>query len=285
MPGAKIGVLDSGVGGLSVLREIHALLPDYPTIYFADQDHLPYGPRPHAEVRAYVTAIADFLIDQGAVVIVIACNAASAASLLDLRAQYSGIPLVGMEPAVKPAATATHSGVIGVLTTQATASGPLYARVRQQFASDTRVITQVAPELVEIVENNSQHTPESRRIIADHLQPMLDAGADHVVLACTHFPFLTETIQALVGDKMHIVNPGPAVARQTARVWPSAIRPDTAENQYYTSGDPAQFSMMLHTLIGLDGLVQQAVWQADAMPPRLLKANERHNASQIKPIT
>ncbi|MCB9457256.1 MAG: glutamate racemase [Anaerolineaceae bacterium] len=279
MPPDKIGVLDSGVGGLSVLREIHALLPDYPTLYFADQAHLPYGPRPPAEVRSYVSAIADFLIDRGAAVIVVACNAASAASLYDLRAQYPGIPFVGMEPAVKPAATATQSGVIGVLTTQATASGPLYARVLEQHTKHVRVITQVAPELVMIAETNSQHTPESREIIAHHLQPMLDAGADQIVLACTHFPFLTEAIQAIVGDRAQLINPSPAVARQTARVWPSGTPPTMSENRYFTSGNPAQFLTMLRNLTGVNAPVEQATWQADSMPPSLFKTSERQNAS------
>ncbi len=279
MPSAKIGVLDSGIGGLSVLREIHALLPDYPTLYFADQAHLPYGPRPPAEVRSYVSAIADFLIDRGAAVIVVACNAASAASLYDLRAQYPGIPFVGMEPAVKPAATATRSGVIGVLTTQATASGPLYARVLDQHTKHVRVITQVAPELVMIAENNTQHTPESRDIIAQHLQPMLDAGADQIVLACTHFPFLAEAIQTIVGDRAQLVNPGPAVARQTARVWPSSLPPIPTENSYFTSGSPAQFLIMLRNLTGVNAPVEQATWQADSMPPSLFKTDERQNTT------
>jgi glutamate racemase len=282
MPTAKFGVLDSGVGGLSVLREIHALLPDYPTLYFADQAHLPYGPRPPAEVRAYVTAIADFLIDRGAAVIVIACNAASAASLLDLRTQYPGVPFVGMEPAVKPAAAATRSGTIGVLTTQATASGPLYARVLEHHARQVQVITQVAPELVTIAEQNSQHTPENQAMIAHHLHPMLSAGADQIVLACTHFPFLAETIQALAGEQVRLVNPGPAVARQAARVWPLTAPPPQAANEYYTSGSPAQFRAMLRTLTGVDAPVQQAMWQAGAAPPRLVKTKERRDASPLE---
>ncbi|MCC6802512.1 MAG: aspartate/glutamate racemase family protein, partial [Anaerolineae bacterium] len=143
-----MGVLDSGVGGLSVLREIHRLLPGVPTFYFADQAHIPYGPRSADEIRGYVESIADFLIGQGAAVIVMACHSASAASLTDLRARNPHIPIVGMEPAVKPAAEATRSGVIGVLTTQATANGALYKRVVARFAANVRVITQVAPELV-----------------------------------------------------------------------------------------------------------------------------------------
>ncbi len=161
----SIGVLDSGVGGLSVLREIHRLLPEIPTLYYADQAHIPYGPRSADEIRGFVTAITRLLIDQGAGVIVIACHAASAASLHPLRQQYPHVPFVGMEPAVKPAAEATQSGVIGVLTTQATADGALYRRVLAQYAADVQVLTQVAPELVTMVEQGQQDDPPSDAVL------------------------------------------------------------------------------------------------------------------------
>jgi glutamate racemase len=251
----KIGVLDSGVGGLSVLREIHRLLPDYPTIYVADQQHLPYGARPAHEVRAFVFDIVRFLIDQGAAVIVLACNAASAASLLPLREAFPHIPFVGMEPAVKPAAESTRTGVIGVLTTRTTANGQLYARVLDFFTHDVRVITQVAPELVTIVEGDSQHTPESRGVIQGYIAPLVEAGADRIVLGCTHFPFLAPTIQQMVGSGITLVDPGPAVARQVARVWPRHVPAHSDTNQYFTSGDPAQFQNMLRTLIGVESSV------------------------------
>jgi glutamate racemase len=256
-------VLDSGVGGLSVLREIHRLLPDHPTLYVADQFHLPYGSRDAAQISVFVEAIARFLIQRGAAIIVIACNAASAASLYHLRAQYPHVPFVGMEPAVKPAAQATKTGVIGVLTTRATADGPLYRRVLERYASNIRVITQVAPELVRIVEENSQHTPSSREIIRLHIQPLLDAGADQIALACTHFPFLMDVIQEMVGPDVRLIDPGPAVARQAARVWPARLPVVPAENLYYTSGSPGQFQAMLSTLIGVDALVEGVCWPSD----------------------
>ncbi len=260
-----VGVLDSGVGGLSVLREIHRLLPDISTIYFADQGHLPYGPRPAGEIRRFVDAIADFLIRQGASVIVIACNAASAASLHDLRARHPEVPFVGMEPAVKPAAEATQTGVIGVLTTQATANGDLYRRVLERYASRARVITQVAPELVTLVEQGRGDAPESQPIIQGYLQPMLDAKADQIVLACTHFPFLADAIRALAG--VTLIDPSVAVARQAARVLPPQILPaDHAiapRNVYFTSGDPAAFRLMLRQLTGVqDAHVTGARWTA-----------------------
>ena len=247
----KIGVLDSGVGGLSVLREIHRLLPDHPTLYFADQGHVPYGPRDPQEINTFVDAITRFLLGQGAKVIVVACHAASTASLYDLRAHYPDVPFVGMEPAVKPAAETTQSGVIGVLTTQATASGPLYQSVKARFAAEVQVLTQVAPELVQIVERCEQSTEAGRDVVRQYVQPMLDAGVEKIVLACTHFPFLEDEINALIGSNAEIVDPGAAVARQVARIWPQGIVPQPDINQYFTSGDPKQFQAILKTLLGI----------------------------------
>jgi glutamate racemase len=248
----KIGVLDSGVGGLSVLREIHRLLPDHPTIYVADQLHLPYGPRPAEQVRAFVFPIVDFLIEQGAAVIVLACNAASAASLLPLREAYPDVPFVGMEPAVKPAAEATQTGVVGVLTTRTTADGPLYQRVLNRFARDVAVITQVAPELVHIAEAQSQDTPEGRSIIARYVAPLVEQGADQIVLACTHFPLLADAIQAVAGSAVTLLDPSPAIARQVARVWPTDLTPQPVPNQYFTSGNQLEFQKIMGVLMNIE---------------------------------
>lgn len=223
-------------------------------LYFGDQAHLPYGPRPADEIRRFVEAIADYLIQRGASVIVIACNAASAASLHDLRARFPNVPFVGMEPAVKPAAEATRTGVIGVLTTQATANGDLYRRVRERFAADVKVITQVAPELVHLVEQGRADATESQQQVEYYLQPMLAAGADQIVLACTHFPFLKDAIQAVTDAA--VIDPSAAVARQVARVLPqNSTLPASAipsENLYFTSGDPESFRVLLQRLIGVE---------------------------------
>ncbi|MBI5670342.1 MAG: glutamate racemase [Chloroflexi bacterium] len=248
LPGPKIGVLDSGIGGLSVLREIHRLLPHHPTLYYADQAHLPYGPRPAAETRGYVEAITRFLLERGAAVIVLACNAASAASLYDLREKYPTVPFVGMEPAVKPAAEATKTGVVGVLTTRTTANGHLYQRVLERYAAGVQVLTQIAPELVQIAEDGSQYTPESRAIIRGYVQPLVNANADHIVLACTHFPFLSDTIREFAPNAT-LVDPAPAVARQVARVWPPALRPHPAPHEYFTSGDKDRFAAVVRRVM------------------------------------
>ncbi len=249
-PTGKIGVMDSGVGGLSVLREIHRLLPEVPTLYYADQGNLPYGPRPAEQIRGYVEAITRTLIDEGAVMMVIACNSASAAGLYPLRERFPDLPIVGMEPAVKPAARATKSGVIGVLTTQATADGHLYRRLLDLYAPSVEIVTQVAPELVRIVEEGSQHTLASRAVISRLLEPMLHAGADQIVLACTHFPFLIPTLRELVGETVALVDPGPAVARQVARVAPLDRLARGGAHLYFTSGSAKAFAAMRHTLLG-----------------------------------
>ncbi|NWF68240.1 MAG: glutamate racemase [Chloroflexi bacterium] len=251
--------MDSGVGGLSVLREIHRLLPAYPTLYFADQGHLPYGPRPAQEILLFTENIVRFLLQHGAGMIVIACHTASAPSLHVLRAQYPRIPIVGIEPAVKPAAEATQSGVIGVLTTQGTANGTLYQSVLERFAKNVRVMTYIAPELVTMVEEQTQHTAQGRALLRRAVQPMLEAGADQIALACTHFPFLVDELQAIVGPGVRLIDPGPAVARQTARVLPAALRPNPAPNAYYTSGDPQKLQHMLRALIGVEAQAQQAL--------------------------
>jgi len=252
----KIGVFDSGVGGLSVLREIHRLLPHIPTLYFADQKHVPYGPRPHAEIYDFVREVAEFFINQGAEVIVLACHAASAAALYPLRENYPHIPFVGIEPAVKPAVNATKSGVIGVLTTKATADGVLYRKVLTQFAQDVRVLTQIAPRLVELVEAGAFHTEVAKEIISDYLNPMLTEGADQLVLACTHFPFLADELIEISQGKMTLVDPGLAVAKQVQRVLPPKFVPAEEPHSYFTSGDENTFKNALKTLIGVSASVQ-----------------------------
>lgn len=254
-----IGVMDSGVGGLSVLREIHRLLPGVPSLYFADQIHLPYGPRPYSEIYGYVDGITRFLTAQGAEMMVLACHAASAASLHPLREAHPDLSFVGIEPAVKPAAERTRSGVIGVLTTQATANGPLFKGVVERFASHIRVEVMVAPALVELTERGEYDTPEAAGIVRAHVEPLVAAQADQIVLACTHFPFLTALIRQVTD--LPLVDPGPAVARQAARLLPGPLN-GTATHRYFTTGDPARFRAMLGQLTGLhDAQVESVRWE------------------------
>lgn len=266
---AKIGVLDSGVGGLSVLREIHHLLPEHPTLYYADQAHLPYGPRSVEELRGFTDAITRFLLGRGAEIIVIACNTASAASLLDLRQRYPQVPFVGMEPAVKPAAEASKTGVIGVLATQTTASGALYQRVLERYAQQVRVITQIAPELVTIVESGDFTSPLNRLVIDRILQPFRAFEADQIVLACTHFPFLMDVMRESLGSTVTLIDPSPAIARQTARLlharqtvsqpMPEGLFCEAPDHRYFTSGSASSLQAMLRQLIEVDATPESVV--------------------------
>jgi glutamate racemase len=228
----RIGVFDSGVGGLSVLREIRAQIPAAHLLYFADQAHVPYGPRPLEEVRAFAEEITRFLLAQGAQGIVVACNTASAAALHSLRAQFPQVPFVGMEPAVKPAAEHTRTGVVGVLATPATFQGALYASVLERFAQGVTVMQDTCPGLVGQIEQGALESAETRQILEKALRPMLARGMDTVVLGCTHYPFAIPLIQQIVGDSVRVIDPAPAVARQVRRV----LAPDEASSG---NGQPA----------------------------------------------
>lgn len=213
-----IGLFDSGVGGLSVLRAVRARLPAQPMIYLGDQAHVPYGPRPLEEVRCFSEAITRYLLSQGAQVIVVACNTASAAALHGLRKQFPQVPFVGMEPAVKPAAESTHSGVVGVLATPATFQGELYASVVERFARDVTLLQDTCPGLVSQIEAGDLDGPRTRAILETALAPMLARGMDTVVMGCTHYPFVIPLIEQITGPGVRVIDPAPAIARQVERV-------------------------------------------------------------------
>jgi glutamate racemase len=251
-----VGILDSGVGGLSILREMRAQHPAEHLLFVADQAHVPYGPRTIDEVRAFTFEIARFLIAQGVKLIVVACNTASAAALYPLRERFPAMPFVGMEPAVKPAARDTQNGVIGVIATQATFQGELYASVVGRFAQDVRVETQACPEFVQLAEAGDTDSPTARAAIRRDLAPLLAAGIDQLVLGCTHFPFLKDAIQDEIGPDVTLVDPSPAVARQAGRVLDAHHLRNTSADSghvtYLTSGDPVAFRRVLGALLGVD---------------------------------
>jgi len=265
-----VGVLDSWVGGLSILRELRTLLPAEHLVYLADQGHVPYGPRTIEQVRDFTLKVARFLLAQQAKLIVVACNAASAAGLYALREAFPAIPFVGMEPAVKPAAHDTRTGVIGVIATEATFQGELYASVVGRFAQEVHVETRACPEFVLLAEAGQTDTPAAREAVHRCLAPLVAAGIDQLVLGCTHFPFLTAAIQAEVGAGVTIVDPSPAIARQTAAVLDRdhLRHPDGGSGSviYYTSGDPARFRSTLGALLGAEiaaaADVRTARWSA-----------------------
>ena len=251
---APIGIFDSGVGGLSVLRAVERELPQEALIDLADQVHVPYGLRPVEQVRAFAEGIAHYLLSQGAKLIVVACNTASAAALHSLRQTFPEQTFVGMEPAVKPAAEHTHTGVVGVLATPATFQGALYASVIERFASGVTVLQDTCPGMVMEIEAGHLDTSEVRAILEHALNPMLAQGIDTVVLGCTHFPFVIPLIEDIVGPGVLVIAPPPAIARQVRRLLDSNVllsstsRPDEA--RYLTSGDPAQLAALLPELLG-----------------------------------
>ncbi len=213
-----IGMFDSGLGGLSVLTHVRTHLPDAAVRYVADSGRAPYGSRPITEVRRFAEEITDHLLASGASMIVLACNAASAAALYHLRSRHPGVPFVGMEPAVKPAALLTRTGVVGVLTTNVTFEGELYASVVDRFAGDVQIRTELCEGWVELVESGRIEGDTVRKAVAGPVHRLLEAGADTLVLGCTHYPFLSSTIRSVAGDDVAIIDPGPAVARQVARI-------------------------------------------------------------------
>jgi glutamate racemase len=213
-----IGIFDSGLGGLAVLKEIRQQLPTENILFFADQGHLPYGPRPTSEIRLFAEQITRFLLAHQAKVIVVACNTASAAALAHLRQTFPGVPFVGMEPAVKPAAEQSQSRVVGVIATQSTCQSEIFESVVQRFAKEVKVLRQACPGLVTQVEAGEFESADTDRLLHEYLNPMIAAGIDSLVLACTHFTFLTPAIQRVVGPGVQVIDPAPAVARQVGRV-------------------------------------------------------------------
>ncbi|MFA6922373.1 MAG: glutamate racemase, partial [Gallionella sp.] len=207
-----IGVFDSGVGGLSVLHHIRRMLPDERLIYVADSAHVPYGDKSAAYIEHRSNTIASFLVSQGADAIVIACNTATAAAAASLRRQFS-IPIVGMEPAVKPAVAATKSGVVGVLATIGTLESARFAALLERYAGDVQIVTQGCPGLVEQVEKGELHSTETRHLIERYTAPLLEKGADTLILGCTHYPYLASLIREVAGEHITLVDTGEAVAR------------------------------------------------------------------------
>ncbi len=257
-----IGIFDSGVGGLSVMNEIARELPQEDVVYFADSAHCPYGRRTHKEIQRLARGIVTFLLSQRAKLIVVACNTASAAALYHLRETFN-VPIVGMEPAVKPAAERTDSKVVGVIATEATFQGALFASLVERFATDIEVLTQTCPGLVERVERGLIEDARTKEMLREYLQPMLEAEIDSLVLGCTHYPFLKPLMREIMGHGVEIIDPSPAVAQQTRRVLEKeGLLQQGGQGRYtfYTSGDPQVFSRLVEGLTPLQGGVLGARW-------------------------
>jgi glutamate racemase len=267
MPSSQpIGVFDSGVGGISVLRAMRELMPGENVVFFGDQGHVPYGPRPLEQVRAFSEGITRFLLNEGAKLIVVACNTASAAALTHLRQSFPDVKFVGMEPAVKPAAERTQTGVVGVLATPATFQGALYASVVERFANGVQLLQNTCPGLVQQIEKGDLDGAETRRILEDALLPMLEKNIDTVVLGCTHYPFVIPLIQRICGESVRVIDPAPAVARQAQRL----LEAEGKENdggegrvRFYTSGEEAKVESLLPMLLREEGKVERLNWAGE----------------------
>jgi glutamate racemase len=246
-----IGLFDSGVGGLSVWREVVRLLPNESTVYFGDSANCPYGDKAAGKVKELSSAATRFLQENDCKLIIVACNTASAAALEGLRTEFD-LPFVGMEPALKPAAEATRSGSIGVLATEGTFSGSLFRNTAERHATEVDVHLRVGAGLVEAVEAGEIETPETERLLRTYLEPMLAARVDQIALGCTHYPLLLPVIDRIVAGRAEVIDPGPAIARQVQRVLASReleAPPDAAPTyRFYTSGDPAPMQGLLAIL-------------------------------------
>ncbi|BCX04260.1 MAG: glutamate racemase [Candidatus Roseilinea sp.] len=259
-----IGIFDSGIGGLSVWREIVRLIPNAPTIYLADQAHIPYGGRSPSEVCALTLRAAGWLIERGCRVVVIACNTASAAALEALRATFPATPFVGMEPAIKPAALHTRTGVVGVLATPTTLRSARYASLVSRWGRALRVIAQPCPGWVEAVERLSVCAAAEdalNRLVGDCVTPLLVQNADALVLGCTHFPFLRPWIEQAISawqsahpgaHAVTVFDPAPAVARRARQVWLElTLSADgTPAREFWTTGSADRFAQVASVLLG-----------------------------------
>lgn len=229
------------MGGLSVLRELRERLPHESLYYYGDGKNCPYGPKPAAEVVGYVDEGVQLLVGKGIKMLVVACNAATAAAIDFLRAKYD-FPIVGLEPAVKPAVESTKTGVIGVLATRNTLDGNLFKNTSAKYSDKVTIIPMVGEGFVELVESDMEDTPEALEAVRRQVEPMISAGADKIVLGCTHYPFLAGTIRKVIGDKdIELVDSGPAVVRHVKRILDdsglAAGEDNVPEYRFFTAGD------------------------------------------------
>ena len=257
---APVGVFDSGVGGLSVLRNIRHELPSEALAYVADSAFAPYGERPESFIQERATALVEFLRRRGAKAIVVACNTATAAAVASLRAQYT-FPIVAMEPAVKPAAEQTRTGVVAVLATTRTLASSSFLRLVDTHGHGVQVLVQPCPGWVEQVERGELTTVRTRALVEEHLRPLLDRQADTLVLGCTHFPFLRPMIQAVAGPAVRIIDPALAVARQLRRrlevAGLTAPAGSAGTETFWTTGEPSRVGPVVAQLWGEEVTVHQ----------------------------
>ena len=241
-----IGIFDSGIGGLSVFREIRKVLPEQSYVYYSDNAHCPYGEKTREYIIDRARAITRFLLEKGCEIIVVACNTATAAAIATLREEFP-VKFIGMEPAIKPAAQATKTGVVGVLATAGTLRATKYIDTRARWAQNVRIAEHIGQGFVELVEKGTTTGPEAESTVRSSLMPLLDEGADMIVLGCTHYPFLSDTISRIASEAhperdIKIIDPAPAVARHLIEVMEEeGIHPASEDGfkiELHASGDP-----------------------------------------------
>ena len=253
-----IGIFDSGVGGLSVFREIRKVLPEQSYIYYADNAHCPYGEKSREYIIDRAREITRFMLERGCEIIVVACNTATAAAISTLRAEFP-VKFIGMEPAIKPAAQATQTGVVGVLATAGTLKATKYIDTREKWAQDVTIAEHIGQGFVELVEKGILDGPEAESTVKTSLTPLLEAGADMIVLGCTHYPFLMDTIYKVAGElvperKVTVIDPAPAVARHLLEVMKEEgiemNSPDGYSIMLHSSGESVYLHNVVSTLTG-----------------------------------
>jgi glutamate racemase len=259
-----IGIFDSGIGGLTVAAAIRQALPQERLLYFGDNTHVPYGPRPVEEIRDFSRGITRAMLAADCKIIVIACNTASGAALKTLRAERPDVVFVGMEPAVKPAVEHTRSGVVGVIATTYTVQGEVFNAIVERFAKGVEVLRQACPGLVKQIEDGDFDTPETLAMLHGWIDPMLERGIDVLVLGCTHYPIIRHVIERVTGPGVRVIEPSAAIARRVEQVLgeKGSLAPVDAQGglRCFTSGDPVLFSIMLDR-IGLSAdEVRPAHW-------------------------
>lgn len=267
-PSAPIGVFDSGVGGLSVLRHIRAQYPNEHLMYVADSGHAPYGDKTEEYVVERALAVTEFLLSHGAKALVVACNTATVAAIKAVRMRYSDLPVVGVEPGLKPAAAATRNGKVGVLATARTLKGEKFLQLREQISAATQAefLLQPAVGLVDEIEKGDLQAPAIHAMLEKYVTPLLDQGADTLVLGCTHYPFVRSGIERVLHeharDAVTLIDTGDAVARQLGRLLEAAglLRPELKPDATltgYTTGDPAALKQAFGDLLGLQPSVEK----------------------------
>jgi glutamate racemase len=241
-----IGIFDSGIGGTSIWKAIHQLLPNEKTIYLADSKNAPYGQKSKQKIIALSMKNTDFLLEMNCKLIVVACNTATTNAIQELRAKYD-IPFIGIEPAIKPAVTHSKTQIIGILATQGTLNSELFNKTTEKY-QDTKIIEQVGHGLVQLIENGDINSAEITKLLYSYLTPMIEANIDYLVLGCSHYPYLIPQIKKIIPEHIQIIDSGEAVAKQTRNILRDKVGFSSAENSepvFYTNTNPKVLTEIL----------------------------------------